>query len=294
MKDFLQGITEQRGILIILAGGILLMGGAIDGRISWDGKTIPINPASQTVLTIFGGVLIVVGIVITMSENSIIDLSTLAKLGIHLPSSPRKITILAAERSILSPYYAEKSKSATTIDMISLTLLSAMENFGQEGFIQWIQAGKKIRILMLSPFSTAAELRSREESANKSFLPAKIIKQIEELKRLHIRAEKQLKGKDFTGSFEVRLFDDLPYFSYFHTDKIMVMGLYYGHIRGLQSEALLIDEKSSIHVKMRDHFDYLWKKSGRHSASTVTLCSITKEHIFFNHALLKSFQLPTR
>jgi hypothetical protein len=212
----------------------------------------------------------------------------------HTPSSVGEITVLAAERSQLSLYYAEQSRSAAAIDMISLTLLSAMENFGNNKFVQWIQDGKKIRVLMLSPLSTAAELRSLEESVNKGFLRTKIIKQIEELKSLHTEAEKQLKGRDYTGSLEVRLFDDLPYFSYFHTDKVMVMGLYYGHIRGLQSEALLIDEKSSIHAKMCAQFEYLWSKSGRHGASTITLCSIVKGHIFFNHPLLKSFQSPTQ
>jgi hypothetical protein len=218
-----------------------------------------------------------------------------AQLDVRAPSSDSEITVLAAERSQLSHFYADQSKSAATIDMISLTLLSAMENFGKEKFVQWIRVGKKIRVLMLSPLSTAAELRSLEESASKDFLRTKIIKQIEELKSLHATAEKQLRGQDYTGSLEIRVFDDLPYFSYFHTDKVMVMGLYYGHIRGLQSEALLIDEKSSIHPKMLNHFDYLWNKSGnKHGASTMTLCNITKGRILFNHALLRSFQPPAQ
>lgn len=210
----------------------------------------------------------------------------------HIPSPSVEIKVLAAERSHLSQYYVEQAGSAATIDMISLTLHSALENFGQGKFIQWIQTGKKMRILMLSPNSAASKLRSREESSNEGFLPAKIIEQIGALKSLHGRAERQLKGQDYTGSLEVRLFDDLPYFSYFHTDKVMVMGFYYGHIRGLQSEALLIDEKSSIHAKMQDHFNYLWNKPSKRGAPKTILCNISKGRTQFNHALVEALRSP--
>jgi hypothetical protein len=212
----------------------------------------------------------------------------------YTASSSCEITVLAAERSHLSQYYVEQASSAVTIDIMALTLHSALENFGEGKFIQWIQTGKKIRILILSPYSAAAKLRSREESSNEGFLPAKIMEQVEALKRLYARAEKQLKSQDYTGSLEVRLFDDLPYFSCFHTDKVMVMGLYYGHIRGLQSEALLIDEKSSMHAKMHDHFNYLWNRAGKRGAPKMVLCSIAKGRTQFNHALLETFQPPTQ
>jgi hypothetical protein len=201
-------------------------------------------------------------------------------------SNDREITVLPAERSLLAEDYLKHILSSAKIDMLALTLQSALEHFGQGRFIQWIKDGKNIRMMMLSPYSAAAKLRSLEEDTNENFLYNKITVQIKELKSLYTQAEEQLKNLNVTGSLEVRLYDDLPYFSYFHTEKVMVMGLYYVHIRGLQSEALLIDEKSSIHANMCKHFDTIWAKSGTRSDPRMTVCTISKLHMEFNDPLL--------
>jgi hypothetical protein len=206
----------------------------------------------------------------------------------HGTAPHHEITVLPTERSLLSEFYLDQIVSSTNIDIIALTLQTALEHFGLDRFIQWIKDRKHIRILMLSPDSDAAKVRGIEEDSNENFLVDKIILQIKALRSLYIQAEKDLNQVSAAGSLEVRLYDELPYFSYFHTDKAMVMGLYYVHIRGLQSEALLIDETSSIHAKMCNHFDKIWIKSGESGAPKMTVCIISKDCMMFNNSLLET------
>jgi hypothetical protein len=209
-------------------------------------------------------------------------------------SIDRDVTVLPAERSLLAEDYLKYILSSAKIDMLALTLQSALEHFGQGRFIEWIKEGKNIRMMMLSPYSAAAKLRSLEENPNENFLYNKITVQIKELKSLYTQAEEQLRNLIVTGSLEVRLYDNLPYFSYFHTENVMVMGLYYVHIRGLQSEALSIDEKSSIHANMCKHFEIIWAKSGNRSDPKMTVCTISKLHMEFNDALLEALQASAK
>lgn len=212
----------------------------------------------------------------------------------HGTSPDHEIIVLPTERSLLSEFYLDQIVCSTNIDIIALTLQTALEHFGSDRFIQWIKDRKHIRILMLSPHSDAARLRGIEEDSNENFLVDKIILQIKALKSLYHQAEMELNQAGATGSLEVRLYDELPYFSYFHTDKAMVMGFYYVHIRGLQSEALLIDEKSSIHAKMCSHFEKIWTRSGDSGAPKMTVCIISKDCMMFNHTLLDTLQAHTQ
>ena len=303
MNQFFQELLKQRTSMLIVAGFLLLLLG-ITGGLQTETVSVSVETAYRIVSLIAGTLLMLTSMILAWKDSSearsIESTKGKAKdsdTGEAALATTRPgcdITVLASERSHLSQYYLEQAGSAAAIDIIALTLQTALENFGEDKFIQWIQAGKNIRILMLSPASTAAKTRSREESSNEDFLPSKITEQVKALKRLHSRVERELKSQDYRGSLEVRLYDDLPYFSYFHTDKVMVMGLYYVHIRGLQSEALLIDAKSSIHAKMNDHFNALWIRSGKRGAQKMILCSIAKGRVQFNHALLEGHQPPTQ
>ena len=91
-------------------------------------------------------------------------------------------------------------------------------------------------------------------------------------------------GRECSGSLEVRLYDGIPYFAYFSTEKAMVIGLYYSHVKGLQSEAISIDAESRIYKKMQGHFDTLWnRQSGSKGVSLKdrVICTIAKSNMHF-------------
>ena len=192
------------------------------------------------------------------------------------------ISLSEVERSRMTEYYIEKANSGSTIEIITLTLQVALENYGEDRFLRWIQEGKQIRILVLSPFSLAAKLRSREEKPDdEDFLANKIIKQVEVLKNLYCTAEDLLEHKNYAGSMEVRFYDAIPYFAYFRTENAMAIGLYYSHIKGLQSEVILVDPKSSVYQNMSMHFSKLWGKGDRKNREKMTVCVISKQHMHF-------------
>lgn len=168
----------------------------------------------------------------------------------------------AVERSQSTEYYTRQVNDAASVDIITLTMQAMLEQYGDDKLIDWIFEGKTLRILVLAPFSVAAELRSREENNDEIFLRDKIIRQIERLKRIYDRASHRIdNNKEFlTGSLEVRFYDGIPYFAYFGTEKAMAIGLYYSHIKGLQSETISIKKEWSIWGNAKKHFDYLWGK----------------------------------
>lgn len=286
MKEFFQELVKQKSAILILAGILFLLLGITNG-LQAGTVSVSVEPTYRIVSIVLGTLLILTGIILAWRDSK--EPSS-TRSGKHLVSPSNEITVLKPERTLLSDFYLEQAGSSSNIDIIALTLQSALENFSEAKFIQWIRDGKHIRILMLSPFSAAAKIRSREEASDEDFLPNKIMIQIKALKRLFTRAEKELKGQNYTGSLEVRLYDGLPYFSYFHTDKAMMMGLYYTHLPGLQSEALLINEKSSIHAKMCSHFDNIWTRSGKRGTQKITVCSIGRGRSQFNNGLLEDPQ----
>jgi hypothetical protein len=153
----------------------------------------------------------------------------------------------------MTDIYIEKSEAADRIDVITLTMEVILNNFGDDRWIKFLRNGKKIRILVLSPSSSAAGMRGRQEGIN---LPGKTLGQIEILKnRLYAQAVEQLSNEEYSGSLEVRFYDGIPYFAYFGTEKEIVAGLYYSHVMGLQSEAIYIDARCPVYKKMQSHFN---------------------------------------
>lgn len=201
--------------------------------------------------------------------------------GALVRQKPCEISLSEVERSRMTEYYIEAANSGSTIEIITLTLQVALENYGEDRFLKWIQEGKEIRILVLSPFSMAAKLRSREESNDESFLSNKIIKQVEVLKNLYNHAEDLLEHKNYAGSMEVRFYEGIPYFAYFRTNNAMAIGLYYSHIKGLQSEVILVDTKSTVYENMSAHFAKLWNKPDKKDRESMTVCVISKSYMHF-------------
>jgi hypothetical protein len=194
---------------------------------------------------------------------------------------PYEISVSKVERALMTNYYIDKANQGSTIEIITLTLQVALENYGEGRFLRWIQEGKQIRILVLSPFSMATKLRSREENSDENFLANKIIQKVELLKNLYNTAGDLLEHKNYAGSMEVRFYDGIPYFAYFRTENSMAIGLYYSHIAGLQSEVLLVDTKSSVYENMKAHFERLWNKGDKQEREKMTVCVISKLHMHF-------------
>jgi hypothetical protein len=151
------------------------------------------------------------------------------------------------ERRFLADLYNEEGAKAKEVDVIALSMEGLLSHYAQADLIRWVaDEGKRIRVLVLSPTALATVVRGSQ------------------IKRLHVlysRAMEQLKTYDgqCKGSFEVRSHDDIPYFAYFRADEEIILGLYYVHIDGLESEALRVSRTERlVHEKLRDHFEALW------------------------------------
>jgi len=192
------------------------------------------------------------------------------------------IHFLDIERSEMTKYYISWTEAANTIDIIALSMQAMLENYGDDRLIKWLKQGKKFRVLVLSPGSTAAKVRGEEEGIP---LQRKIVTQIKRLKSIYERARNQITGerKRHLGSLEVRFYDGIPYFAYFGSEREIVIGLYYAQKKGLQSEAFLVDVKSPIYENLQCHFDALWDRQdkGGTSFEDRLICVISESKLHF-------------
>jgi nucleoside phosphorylase len=182
---------------------------------------------------------------------------------LRLPSADPYVQFFDLERARLTEHYVAWAEGANTIDIVSLSMQVILENYGDERLISWVMGGKKVRVLVLSPRSITARIRGNEERID---LPKKIQTQIKRLRNICKQAQRQMSrdtAERCLGSLEVRVYDGIPYFAYFGTEKEVVVGLYYAHRTGLQSPAILIDARSSAFEQLREHFDVLWRGPDR-------------------------------
>jgi len=193
-----------------------------------------------------------------------------------------EISLSDVDRACMTEYYIREVDEGSTIEIISLTLQVVLENYGEDRILKWVKGGKKFRILILYPFSMGAKLRSLEESDDESFLTKKINKQVLRLKDLYEMARKFDNFKHYNGSLEVRFYDGIPYFAYFRTENTMALGLYYSHIKGLQSEVVFLDKKTNVYKNMTNHFSVLWEKGDKKEGNKMTLCIISEHRMSFN------------
>jgi hypothetical protein len=113
----------------------------------------------------------------------------------------------------------------------------------------------------LAPSSGAASQRGREEGIN---LPNKIKDSIRQFHKICEHAKAEIRSHHtFKGSLEVRIFDSLPYFAYLRCDGSALLGLYYSHVPGIQSEVIRLQKgDSSAFAKVEGHFEKLWDEPG--------------------------------
>lgn len=181
------------------------------------------------------------------------------------------------ERSRLTTYYLEEAIASQTIDIISLTMQVTLDNYGEDAFLDWLEEGKRIRILILSPYSMAAEVRSEEEGID---VKAKILEQIQRLGLIYNRAQHLQAANILRGTLEVRIHDGLPYFAYFKTEQSMCIGLYYAHIKGLQSETIFPEPDSEMFRKMEGHFQTIWKAQSPLLRNGNSICKISESEMY--------------
>jgi|GEM_PF-1477730 len=209
-------------------------------------------------------------------------------------SSDQQVMALQ-ERRYLSGSYIRWTGEAEKIDIITLSMAIMLDHYNAQEMIGWINEGKTIRVLVLNPNASVTKLRGREEGIA---LEKKILEKVQRLKMLCKKSLEFIKQQEssnawerFKGSFEVRIYDGIPYFGYFKADSKMVIGLYYSHLTGMESEALLIREsETGIFKKMIDHFNSLWEgksEEGDIVDRRVCLISDTNAEVF--EGVIKKF-----
>jgi hypothetical protein len=188
-------------------------------------------------------------------------------------------------RRKLTRTYEEKTTKATEVDIIALTMEVLLSHYSEDHLVQWIlHEGKRIRILVLSPNALAAGVRGREEGID---LAAKIMHQMHRLRRLYNKILERIKdcSGQCKGYLEVRTYDGIPYFAYFRADEDMIIGLYYSHLEGLDSECIHLNESEHlVFQKMKGHFDTLWSGKTEGSDSDIegrVVCRVSSSGLQF-------------
>ena len=207
----------------------------------------------------------------------------------------QQVTVLQ-ERKFLTGNYVDWARTAKEIEIITLSMSYILDGYGDQELIGWINGGKTIKILVLNPNAYVTKLRGREEGID---LKRKILLQVQRLKKLCKESKEFIKNQEessnaldgFTGSLEVRIYDGIPYFGYFKADNIMVIGLYYSHLPGVEAEALRIQEsETGIFKKMIDHFNSLWEgKSEESDIVDRQICKISGTKVEIFEDVIKKF-----
>ncbi len=181
---------------------------------------------------------------------------------------------LLPEKRLIARQYYELTERAENIDIISLSLDAFVANYPLEQVINWvIDDGKEFRILVLSPDCESAKTRGEEEKTN---LGHKIDSALNVLSGMCAKANEAISaGSKCKGSFEVRKYDGIPYLAYFKADHEMIIGIYYAHLPGTQSESIYIRREDSIvFEKMEEHFHCLWTGANRLESRPIPVCKI--------------------
>ncbi|MBN2287449.1 MAG: hypothetical protein JXI43_13440 [Tissierellales bacterium] len=192
------------------------------------------------------------------------------------------------ERRYISERYAEFTKAAKNIDVLSMSLSAFCDNYPTEDLIKWIKYDEKnFRLLVLSPKSPIIEIRNMQENTD---IRKKILDSFKKIKEIHDRAESDYRNnKKWNGSLEVRIYDNIPYLAYFRADAKIIVGLYYSHIRGTQSETILLQRGDDLMFKkLEGHFKKLWD-GDKESFEDRLICTISnsKPNTFYAEGLVK-------
>lgn len=199
------------------------------------------------------------------------------------------------ERQHLNREFSELTEKGDNIDLISLTLTSFTENTHRKKLYKWIARGRKhIRIMLLSPDSIIGSRRGEDEGG------VDLSRKIKEsITRLSIFCEyarvKSGDGQKLKGSLEVRVFDSIPYFAYLRCDNVVMIGFYYSHVPGIQSEVLRIEESSHpVLAKTKRHFEKVWSSECPRlgTGEERRVCCIRNGEVSFNPKWTAEPELP--
>jgi len=191
--------------------------------------------------------------------------------------------------------YTEMRDKSEIVEVMSIALTGALDDYIQnKHLIEKIFTERhEVRLLFLNPSSPYVKQRAVEDGETEQELINKLIDSIDKSRTIcklldDAYMKKNNFQKDKIGSFEIRLFDDCPYFTVFRADDTILWGLYTNYAPGSETSVLEVKKSSSLFSQLKTHFDTAWKaNSGNY---IVRLHRGDKPSL--NEALLKT--LPPR
>lgn len=219
--------------------------------------TVDLAELKKVILPGIGASLVAAGIVGVMTYL-VIEPATARRLEMLITSIVGAPARLLDERHMEAAVYLDLTESGEQIDIMSLTLDAFVQSHNRKQVLDWVNSGKHFRILVLEEQGCAAEIRGMEEDDEN--LPEKIGRSLSILRARCRDSRRDIAGSQCKGSFEIRTHNGLPYFAYFRSDDDVVLGLYFRHLQGSQSEVLRIKKKESpVFDKAKNHFKRAWR-----------------------------------
>jgi hypothetical protein len=284
-KDITNTVVNSKPMFLIIVGVIvMILGGA--GTIPIFTPPLVFNIYWQVGLTGIGLLLFFIGLWLLIREEVLYKGSNTMVLSGKNFSTPTRLT-LVNERSFLTAKYYDLSKASSEIEAIGLTLKSFRDGFGVDKIVNFLEQGKKIKLLLLFPTAYVTQIRQLEEKTANFEADIKIT--IQFLEEIYSHWKKS-KRREWDGSLEMRFYDTIPYSAYFRADNTIILGLYYRHKSGLQSECIEIQQnprpgkklsEEGISANLRNSFTKLWEENKDN-----TYCVIGPEKSFVNPRIL--------
>jgi hypothetical protein len=232
--------------VLIFAGSLLVLSPSVE-----------VAELKKVILPGIGASLVAAGIVGVVT-HIVIEPATARRLEMLIKSIVGAPARLLDERHMEATIFLELTESGERIDIMSLTLDAFVQSHNRRQVLNWVVSGKHFRLLVLEEQGCAAMIRGMEEDDEN--LPQKIGRTLKILRARCRDSRRDIAGSQCKGSFEIRTHDGLPYFAYFRSDDEAVLGFYFRHLQGSQSEVLRIKKRESpVFGKARDHFERAWR-----------------------------------
>lgn len=183
------------------------------------------------------------------------------------------IELLATERINLTKLYQNKRSGAQHChDILSIAVAGALNDIIKDkNFIDRILRDRlKVRLLLLDPRSPYVKQRAIEDQLRISDVCKDLEESINKAKKigksLKIRYDflkkKNLLVASNEGSFEIRLYDGCPYFTFFRVDDEIIWGIYTSEKRGVNSAAFRLKVgNDALSSQLEGHFNIIWERS---------------------------------
>lgn len=170
-------------------------------------------------------------------------------------------------RQYLDSYYKEHFiQAGYCADVIALTAENFVRVSGGDLVNKLFTSSCTIRILILDPAKKDGIWQLRLKDEPRTSLEW-VNKQLEASKEFFKSCEVEIKqrinrGERILGSYEVRLYQSIPYFGYFQADDLVTLGLYYSEKVGFHSYAVEFTNcPAGLKDDLKHHFDHLWLRS---------------------------------